>query len=84
MCMSVNKVIENCCESINEFLGARPIEEKIEKNIDDAGVKKFLNNEEVEKVFISDNLALATQFTRRIVKKFTNSFMKLHKSNLYL
>lgn len=83
MCMSVNKVIENCCESINEFLGARPIEEKIEKNVDDAGVKKFLNDEEVEKVFISDNLALTTQYTRRIVKKFSNSFMKLHKSNLY-
>ena len=95
MCMSVNKVIENCCESINEFTGARPIQEnttysrnEIEKNIDDAGVRKLFsknkeNNLNNEKIFISDNLALTTQYTRKLFKIISNGYNNFQSTNAY-
>lgn len=86
MCWSENKSIGNGCESINEILGARPIEKNIMtqtlKN-SDVGAEKSSVDEEVEKIFISDNLALTTQYTRKVFKIFAESIQKFKKSNYY-
>lgn len=89
--MSVNKVIKNSSEAVSEFLGARPIEEnytsnqdEIDKIFDDAGVStKISENEDSEKIFISDNLALTTQYTRKIFKIISKGFKSFQASNAY-
>lgn len=79
MCLSVNKAYESCCESMNKILEARQdrhkkIEEK--ENVDSVEVVE-------EKVFISDQLALMTQMTRKFFNKCKLAAGKFQESTFY-
>lgn len=85
MCLLRNKILDSCCEVKNDFLEARlhtqkskEIHSEIENDDDDRNVR-----ENVEKVFISDNLALSTQFTRKVFMHFADSLRKFKESAHY-
>lgn len=86
MCLSVNKAIENCCDSIHEFLGARLNERATAAEV--AMKENTENNkcdvrEANEQIFISDKLALTTQYTRNFFKFCTKKGEKMQSSTLF-
>lgn len=87
--MSVDKAIENCCASSDEFLGARlAVEQKRSRELkknhgDDAEVKKLSIDYETEKIYISDYLALTTQYTRRLFKLCSVKMDEIQTSNAF-
>lgn len=83
MCLSVNKTIECCCESINGCLEARPINVKVKRDaIASDDVNEILNTNENE-AFISDYLALGTQYTRKFFNFCIVSGKKVQQSTFY-
>ena len=75
----MNKALENCRESIKDLLEARPIEAKESAQVNGDDVREA----EEENVFISDNLALTTQYTRQFFKLCIAKGKKMQTSTFY-
>jgi hypothetical protein len=82
MCLSVNKALENCRETIHEFLGARPEAAKENTQINSRSSDDDVR-ETNEHVFISDKLALSTQYTRQFFKSCVAGGRKLQSTTFY-
>lgn len=81
MCLSVNKAYKNCCESMNKVLEAR--QDRHIVNDEKENEENFKVIEEKEKIFISDQLALMTQFTRIFFIKCKNAAGKMQEKTFY-
>lgn len=78
MCLSVHKETSN--DSIDEFLGARPINKQLSGNDDDRESEKRI---ESEKVVATDMLAQSTQLTRKSFNLILAGARNIRKSNYY-
>ena len=78
MCLSVNKAVAEH-ESVNEFMRARPINKLFTNDDVDDDVVEVSD----DKIFISDVLALTTQYTRKVFRILALRERSLEQSLFY-